>query len=530
MNNQRMGQCTNFGNCKIANNKETVPMDQNGECPTCGLTLFEVPSSSRSLFIKGGIGFAALLILGVGWYFSHSPSCGPNEIKTPTGECQPIIGEQVKGIQTRIEGIQTKVGEVPLLDLTVELEEIQTDIKTVQKQIDNSPNNAEIMALQTKIDEQKKRIEQIYNALVENIQTQIDDIEGEVGKTPVLSSTAKLEDVQKQIEAVRALISNHLDYQQMSELLQTQLDEQQTRIAQIDSSLVEVIQKQLANIREQIDNISERRSLTPKLEALQKQLDAVQEQIASRTGGTEITALQQRINELHKEIADLIMVTVTEDLPMCLSTASPEMQKRLPMFFVLAVQGRNIPNYLQDWMKGVAHVPINEPTFFIMRREVTVGEFQHYVDTLDTQQKDKLGKAWRQNKKNPVASVPWWAAKEYADWLAKKTGCPLTLPTYNQWVAATIRHAKPKKAIVRDMRLELKPQQRKEKPKEVVDLLGNLREWSIDHQGQKQCAKGSHYLLGEDYKTWRDNISGEPICESSTLDTVGFRLVLQEKQ
>lgn len=266
-----------------------------------------------------------------------------------------------------------------------------------------------------------------------------------------------------------------------------------------------------------------------------------------------MAALKTRLDGLDiKIMGDLTEVSscsCVNKVPKCLSA---EMQRKLPLSCVPTMQDRSIPDYLHNWMKGVDK--ITESEFFVMRREVKVGEFQDYVETLDKGQKEQLGTLWRQEyngevlpDENPVASVPWWAAKGYADWLSKETGCPLTLPSYNQWVAATISYADPKMAVIRDKQrfLGLKPQQRGEKKASgnlqsllfseeteetsdgVLDLLGNLREWSTD----SRCPDESyHYILGEDYNTWRDNIGGEPICEMGFSDMVGFRLVLREKK
>lgn len=239
-----------------------------------------------------------------------------------------------------------------------------------------------------------------------------------------------------------------------------------------------------------------------------------------------IVALEQRFAKLEGEVKKKL----AKNVPNCLSSVAPAMQQRLPIFFVPTMQERTIPDYLHIWMKKVAPPKINESAFFIMRREVTVGEFQRYVNTLNALQQEELKSTLQQEtgksmpKDNPVASVPWWAAKGYADWFSKQTGCSLTLPTYNQWVVATIRYAKPKAAFMLNEAQfnNDKPKQRQQ-PKNVVDLLGNLREWSLD-----ECGGRGHYILGEDYKTWRANIIGEPICESSTFHTIGFRLVLQE--
>jgi len=268
-------------------------------------------------------------------------------------------------------------------------------------------------------------------------------------------------------------------------------------------------------------------SLTTQLDNIQRQIENIQTHLRNSPENNEVRTLQETIKAQQTQIEQLTnRILADKKVPNCLSSAQPEIRNKLPVFFVPAVQNRTIPHELQDWMKGVAHATINESAFFVMRREVMVGEFKSYVESLEQQQKMELGKAWQQADKNPVASVPWWAANGYADWLSKQTGCRLTLPTYNQWIAAAIRYAKPKQAIIRDM--QFRHEQRDVEPSEVLDLLGNLREWSIDNQGQEPCSTGSHYLLGEDYKTWRENLIGEPICESSPLDTVGFRLVLQE--
>jgi hypothetical protein len=397
---QRMGQCTNFGNCKIADNKETVPMDQTEVCPTCGSILYEVSSSSNSLFIKGGLVSAILvIILGGGWYFLPNNQSPPSAI-------------------------------VPV----------------------SNPNGPKIV------------LEEPTQMSPEEIQTQIQEING-------------------QIEKIQA---------------------------QIGKNTVQ--------------------SLTTTIDEVQQQIEDMQQKINNSPEGAEITVLQEQIDEQRTQLEKITKKVLAEkNVPNCLSSVSRELQRKVPVFFVPTIQGHQIPKSLQRWMKGVTHSTINESAFFIMRREVTVEEFQDYVETLNDTQQEKLGEAWQQeDEEYPVASVPWWAATGYADWLSDKTGCSLTLPTYNQWVTASIRYADPRKAVIRDTQFEQSPQSREEKPSGVVDLLGNLREWSIDNRGQKQCRKNSHYLLGEDYKTWRDNIIGEPICESSTLDTIGFRLVMQD--
>jgi HPt (histidine-containing phosphotransfer) domain-containing protein len=373
---------------------------------------------------------------------------------------------------------------------------------------------------------------------IAEIQAQIDAIQTKIASTPV--PTTQLKNVQKQIKDIQTQIN------QCPESSNIQIVELHQRIKEIYSQLVDNIQKQLETIEEQMSTES-RSSLTPKLETLREQVEAIQEAISGTIGGPAITALQRRLNDLQEKIEQLIVIlSVNREMPQCLSSASPEMQNKLQMFFVPPVQKRKVPKYLHVWMKGIANSKINESAFFIMRREIKVGEFRDYVNTLNETQRQKLGTAWRQEEQwdlpdeNPVGFVPWWAANGYAQWLAKKTGCPLALPTYNQWVAAAISYASPKLAVIQDTHFESGPKQRmneessggldlllmgsSENLPSVLDLLGNLREWSRD-----EC-NGGHYLLGADYKTSRANILGEKVCEAYALDTIGFRLVLQATQ
>ena len=198
----------------------------------------------------------------------------------------------------------------------------------------------------------------------------------------------------------------------------------------------------------------------------------------------------------------------------------PEIQNTMSQ---VNVQAKTILEPLRPLMPDITDTQITEPPFSIMRREVTVGEFKQYYNELSPSQQQKIGQEWQQGADNmPVASIPWEAADGYAKWLSEKTGCLLALPTRNQWKAAVIQYAKPEEANVRK-RDKPKLQQRDEKLAAVVDLLGNLREWS-----QEKCSENNHYTLGEDYKTFQKYIEGKPICLSDKLDTIGFRLVLQE--
>jgi HPt (histidine-containing phosphotransfer) domain-containing protein len=446
-----------------------------GICPNpeCEQKLQPLAPSYEWLKKAGLLMLLALILGGGGWYYFHRDG---GHVINGGLSCNETISENIAEIQAQIEAIQTKIASTPVP--TTQLENVQKQIKDIQTQINQCPESSN-----TQIVEQHQRIEEIYTQLVDNIQ------------------------------------------------------------------------KQLETIEEQMSTESPH-SLIPKLETLREQVEAIQEAISGTIGGPAITALQRRLNELQEKIEQLIAILSCKKrkIPQCLSSASPEMQNKLPMFCVPPVQKRKVPKHLHVWMKGIANSEIDESAFFIMRREVKVGEFRDYVNTLDETQRQKLGTAWRQEEQwdfpnaksrdlpddNPVASVPWWAANGYAQWLAKKTGCPLALPTYNQWVAAAISYASPKLAVIQDTHFESGPKQRmnegssggldlllmgsSENLPSVLDLLGNLREWSRD-----EC-NGGHYLLGADYKTSRANILGEKVCEAYALDTIGFRLVLQAVQ
>lgn len=208
-------------------------------------------------------------------------------------------------------------------------------------------------------------------------------------------------------------------------------------------------------------------------------------------------------------------------------------QQMLPMTYVPALTKYPIPRDIHPWVKTVTQ--ITQEAFFIMRREVTIGEFKRYVATLTEAEKIQLGYDWQQDRNGvplpddyPVSSISWTATQSYASWLSQVTGCYLALPTYNQWVAAVVQYAQPEQAITRQQARSqlLHPVQRPQVPDNVVDLLGNLREWSLDpDHGEAVCPNNGHYILGEDYKTWLQYISGQPICEIMALDTIGFRLV-----
>jgi formylglycine-generating enzyme required for sulfatase activity len=145
-----------------------------------------------------------------------------------------------------------------------------------------------------------------------------------------------------------------------------------------------------------------------------------------------------------------------------------------------------------------------------MTREVTVGDFRQYKSDIEG---DDL---------QPIRSISWQQARDYANWLSNKTCKNFKLPSYSQWVAAAVKYAKPKHEITRDkLSGQLQPKPRAAQPTEVHDLLGNLREWTTT-----SCNDHQYYVVGKDYLTWQQS-STNKLCEDQGYSYIGFRLISQ---
>jgi formylglycine-generating enzyme required for sulfatase activity len=172
----------------------------------------------------------------------------------------------------------------------------------------------------------------------------------------------------------------------------------------------------------------------------------------------------------------------------------------------------NIPSYLQDWIKDVYEpVIINKP-FYIMTREVTVGDFRQYKKYIEGEDQQ------------PLRSISWQQARDYANWLSNKTGKNFKLPGYSQWVAAAVKYAKPEDAITREKLPEqIEPKPRPARPTEVHDLLANLREWTTT-----SCEDNKYYAVGKDYNTWQQSPKNKLCGDQGYSNVIGFRLILEQ--
>ncbi len=155
--------------------------------------------------------------------------------------------------------------------------------------------------------------------------------------------------------------------------------------------------------------------------------------------------------------------------------------------------------------------------------EVTVGEFKQYVNSLDDQDKERIGDLWKQDirgnsysNSRPVDYISRRDAIEYARWLSSKHGLEFGLPTYTQWVAAIIAYAEVNPILDS---INNEPMEKlRTKPDH---LIGNLREWSSE-----SCGSNKYHLLGEDYMADMESL-GELPClkDSRKLKGTGFRLI-----
>ena len=330
------------------------------------------------------------------------------------------------------------------------------------------------------------------------------------GKAKQVKRAAFKEELQVCQHQRESLTSKFSELEASLQELSTNTNDGKTNWRQTEQQTQKLVQQQ-SDLKNQLYKISEQYS----------HLDTQLSELENNNKG-----FQDKLNSFKHLLGE-----IASGIPECLISKPKWLKTMLPMSLVAKVEGERVPNYLHEFIRHLRTGAVYAPSFYIMRREVQVGEFRRYVDTLTASQRAALGSDWqhdesraRHQEQRPVAAIPWWAAKGYADWLSSETNCPLTLPTYNQWVAASVRYARPEQTVLRQASGQ--PQSRDKVPDTVIDLLGNLREWSIDSNGPTSCLEGRRYTLGEDYKTFRALIAGEPLCGNEKLSTIGLRLVM----
>lgn len=272
------------------------------------------------------------------------------------------------------------------------------------------------------------------------------------------------------------------------------------------------------------------------IDSIQKEIDKIKAQIKA-SGETD--DLLKRVRELENKL-HIMQLSGESDEPSCLRGLTPELRSLLPLAVVPKSQGWKVKvhQYLHPYMQDQQNAVIDLPSFFIMKREVTIADFKNYAASLSPEERKNLSELWWQDEAGklrdeglPVGSIPYWAGNGYAEWLSKKTGCALSLPSQKEWVAAALRYAKPEDDLIRITDAIPPPQhQGNLDENQVKHLLGNMREWVSD-----TCDSGANkgnLIVGTDFKLHRDVIPPKPDCiylqqGEKASEAFGFRLVLR---
>lgn len=189
-----------------------------------------------------------------------------------------------------------------------------------------------------------------------------------------------------------------------------------------------------------------------------------------------------------------------------------------------------IPMKLNRWtVKAGYSISVRVP-FWIMNREVSVGDVRRYLASIPKKERQMQLADWRNHDEvlsdsadTPASGVPRSFAISYAETLSSRTSCSYRLPEYDEWLAAVVVYGDENPALgSKDLPARSRPLPREEKPMpgKVYDLLGNLREWS-----SSGCVTGN-LVLGEDYLTRFGNVDGDVRCSDATYYTNGFRVIL----
>ncbi|MDM8548311.1 SUMF1/EgtB/PvdO family nonheme iron enzyme [Candidatus Venteria ishoeyi] len=218
--------------------------------------------------------------------------------------------------------------------------------------------------------------------------------------------------------------------------------------------------------------------------------------------------------------------------PKCLASVPKNIHGVLPMYHIPVFDKKPVPQSVSYWMpKMKGKIINNNKNFFIMRREVTVQEFQQYVETLTKikQEQQFIPTGWKQQADYPVSHISWEAAQGYANWLSEKTGnnCIIKLPSEKQWRSA-LAYIGLKNVEFRKINDWNEPVKLKKSltPKAVVHLFDNLTEWSSD-----SCLNG-YNVLGQNYqvreRALANGHSSVTCSNAKESPILGFRLVIQE--
>ena len=203
-------------------------------------------------------------------------------------------------------------------------------------------------------------------------------------------------------------------------------------------------------------------------------------------------------------------------------------QKQIDESYVTIDAGvYQIPPHLTRYFKQIKYkeIVIDQP-FSIQSSEVSVGEFRQYLESLDKVAKEAVGRFWAEDlsgnsypDNRPVDYISREEAVDYANWLSRRNGWDMKLPTVRQWVASVIVYGEDEPILASEDNTPYADL------RSMPDhLIGNLREWSSE-----QCGDKKHLLLGEDYMTNKEALGELPcVNDSGKWKGAGFRLVRSE--
>lgn len=205
-----------------------------------------------------------------------------------------------------------------------------------------------------------------------------------------------------------------------------------------------------------------------------------------------------------------------------------EYRKQL-LTFPVSARKYTVPKFLERFVQYYPATTLRiEQPFSIQANEVTVGEFRHYVESLESSEQSKLGIRWQQKSDQyPVENVTWQDARNYAAWLSRKTGWDIRLPTVQQWMAACVAYAEVEYAG--RLNVDSGELDMRRNSQSVDHLLGNVREWSKS----ADCPSGCHRVVGENYITdeYDPEVIGKKNCvkSESRWNGLGFRVIRMEQ-
>jgi formylglycine-generating enzyme required for sulfatase activity len=200
-------------------------------------------------------------------------------------------------------------------------------------------------------------------------------------------------------------------------------------------------------------------------------------------------------------------------------------------------------------------VAVND--FYMAKHEVTFDQYDAFCDATGREKPSDQG--WDRERR-PVINVSWIDAEAFTDWLSKKTGKKVHLPSEAQWeYAARAGTSTPywwgHKAetglancsdcgSVWDKRMTAPIGSFKANPWGIQDMTGNVYEWALDTANEnyngapateepwlsglenQRIARGGSYSSGvQDLKSYfRDWFS-----ETDTMRNTGFRVAIEDQ-